>query len=451
MFMPKVAESRTEQPPASLIRRAGPRGSTFVWQRPGQVPAETAFGLQPKPGNRATPQLQRPAQLHLSARGSQHDQDATDLNRAVMAGTWDFSKIPIFPTGRLSQSKARSRLTVAAAPAEPSGVVADGPAELEANRLADHVLQMGERGAQNPGLGISRGKARSLSSDHSGLDGGRPLPGSVRSYFEPRFGCDFSSVRVHDDDRAARMSQSLRATAFTFGNDIYFDRHRFAPDGQASLHLLAHELAHVVQQASARAPRVQRQARGEVRPPSPAWKIPKTGWYKGTKNNTWGGLPEILYPDTPDDFMSLTVIDMNTDQMFRLQFDADTIRSQSTGERRLPSRPDPLRPEWASWFVQGRVSGRGVPTLAELEAEYKRLRDEVLHEIATMKKPELREFLTQPIRAWFPPSIGARSLHRAERMPRTELLHEERLITLLLRYPHGPPHGAEIPRNPHQR
>jgi hypothetical protein len=82
--------------------------------------------------------------------------------------------------------------------------------------------------------------------------GGEPLPGSVRAFFEPRFGHDFSRVRIHSDDRAAGDAARLRAQAFTIGRDIVFARARYAPETSEGRHLLAHELAHVVQQTGGR-------------------------------------------------------------------------------------------------------------------------------------------------------------------------------------------------------
>jgi hypothetical protein len=172
------------------------------------------------------------------------------------------------------------------------------------------------------------------------------------------------------------------------------------------------------------------ESEGKARQPFFIRNIPTKGWYKGIENNPWGGLPQVLYPDTPDDFQSLTVIEIDVDQMARIRFDAQTIQSKSFGERRLPHNPD-----WASFFVQERASGPGVPTLAELAAEHQRLRDQVLSEIASMKKRELREFLSQRIHVVLPAFSGVRSLRRTESLAPPQYLHEERLIRFLLQHP----------------
>jgi hypothetical protein len=79
--------------------------------------------------------------------------------------------------------------------------------------------------------------------------GGQPLPLSARRFFEPRFGYDFSSVRVHADGRDAQSARDLQARAFTIGRDVVFGAGEYAPESAAGRKLLAHELAHVVQQS----------------------------------------------------------------------------------------------------------------------------------------------------------------------------------------------------------
>ncbi|TVR78168.1 MAG: DUF4157 domain-containing protein [Rhodospirillales bacterium] len=78
---------------------------------------------------------------------------------------------------------------------------------------------------------------------------GQPLDADTRAFFEPRFGHDFSRVRVHTDARAAGSARAVNARAYTVGSDIVFTQGAFAPGSRAGRQLLAHELAHVVQQA----------------------------------------------------------------------------------------------------------------------------------------------------------------------------------------------------------
>jgi hypothetical protein len=79
--------------------------------------------------------------------------------------------------------------------------------------------------------------------------GGQPLPKSERAFFEPRFGYDFSRVRVHSDAQAAEAARAVNARAFTLGLDVVFGAGQYAPWTTEGQRLLAHELTHVVQQS----------------------------------------------------------------------------------------------------------------------------------------------------------------------------------------------------------
>lgn len=80
------------------------------------------------------------------------------------------------------------------------------------------------------------------------LAGGMPLPPALRDDMESRFAADFAAVRIHDDSPSHAQAAALHAKAFTHGEHIVFSAERFAPQTGAGQRLLAHELAHVVQQ-----------------------------------------------------------------------------------------------------------------------------------------------------------------------------------------------------------
>lgn len=80
---------------------------------------------------------------------------------------------------------------------------------------------------------------------------GAPLAPDLRAPFESHFAHDFSAVRVHADAESAALSHALGARAFTVGRDVFFGAGRFAPGTPAGRRLLAHELAHTVQQRGA--------------------------------------------------------------------------------------------------------------------------------------------------------------------------------------------------------
>jgi hypothetical protein len=118
-------------------------------------------------------------------------------------------------------------------------------------------------------LGEAPAVTSSLESRISSLKGGgQPLDPATRSYFEPRFGRDFSSVRVHTDSNASETTKSVNARAFTLGSDMVFGSGDYQPQSKEGKHLLGHELTHVVQQQSA-ACALQRQDGDEPEPAPP--------------------------------------------------------------------------------------------------------------------------------------------------------------------------------------
>ena len=138
--------------------------------------------------------------------------------------------------------------------------------EREADRVADQVMRMPEPGVQRmcheceeelqakEEPGETPSVPEGFESRFAALQGGgQPLPASERAFFEPRFGRDFSNVRLHSGPAAGELARSVHARAFTLGDSIVLG------PGQGGRHLLAHELTHVVQQGGGAAPeRVQR-------------------------------------------------------------------------------------------------------------------------------------------------------------------------------------------------
>src|SRR5262249_38423233 len=80
---------------------------------------------------------------------------------------------------------------------------------------------------------------------------GQPLDSATRAFMEPRFGLSLSHVRVHTDAMAADSARAVDAHAYTVGRDIVFGANEFAPTTHRGRELLAHELAHTIQQENA--------------------------------------------------------------------------------------------------------------------------------------------------------------------------------------------------------
>jgi hypothetical protein len=88
------------------------------------------------------------------------------------------------------------------------------------------------------------------SSIQQARGSGQPLAEGIRKPMEQAFGADFSGVRVHTDERSDRLNREVGARAFTTGKDIFFRQGEYSPGGQSGKELVAHELAHVVQQGN---------------------------------------------------------------------------------------------------------------------------------------------------------------------------------------------------------
>lgn len=89
--------------------------------------------------------------------------------------------------------------------------------------------------------------------------GGQKLTAAQRAYFEPRFGRDFSDVRIHSGGKAAYAATSINARAYTIGHKIAFAAGEFSTNSVDAYRLMAHELTHVVQQRGSAVPVVRRQ------------------------------------------------------------------------------------------------------------------------------------------------------------------------------------------------
>jgi hypothetical protein len=119
---------------------------------------------------------------------------------------------------------------------QPSGAGQTSPRTL-AGSSQDHVLKL-QRAAGNQAV------AGVLCADQ-----GQPLDPATRSRMESLLGADFGGVRVHTDAGAAQSASTINARAYTTGRDIVFAAGQYTPGTPAGKRLLAHELAHVVQQS----------------------------------------------------------------------------------------------------------------------------------------------------------------------------------------------------------
>jgi len=165
----------------------------------------------------------------------------------------------------------------AAAPARPAPIGGltvgrvDDPAEIAAEARATSVLSRLRRFGGGPRAATAHSSASRAEVGRSGgsvetsrshqisssLGRGAPLSDAVRSRMEAGFGTSLAHVRVHDDPSAARHSAALGAKAFTVGNDVFLGPGIDPVDAQGE-HVLAHEIAHVLDEGGARATPVRR-------------------------------------------------------------------------------------------------------------------------------------------------------------------------------------------------
>jgi peptidoglycan hydrolase-like protein with peptidoglycan-binding domain len=184
--------------------------------------------------------------------------------------------------------------------------------------------------------------------------GGQSLPGDSRSFFESRFGADFSQVRVHSDTKASDAARSVNARAFTLGKHIVFGAGQYLPGTLDGSRLLAHELTHVVQQSAAT--RTQ---------DSTLQRIPRqdthAGLFEMTRHRPLGGptfSPQAQY-DVRIEFLPYRIVNCGRIAM------TQTLISRVRGALVHPSAAQRRRALTARQGTEGvsidRLSGRTLP------------------------------------------------------------------------------------------
>lgn len=247
------------------------------------------------PPQSKTAQPLRASRSEHSARPSPSAQPAISILPPL---SWNFRNIAIHaPSGRNSHPRFGGRDSPVATehagplpwPLQAKLVVGavDDPLEREADRMAETVMRIpdtvalappAEKGAATPAVlrrcacggtcadckkrdpeqvqtkrgGGGAERTPVPASVHGVLrSGGQPLDRATRAFMEPRFGRDFSRVRVHSNAAAQQSARDVNAHAYTLGQNIVFAAGRFTPATREGRRLIAHELVHVVQQDAA--------------------------------------------------------------------------------------------------------------------------------------------------------------------------------------------------------
>ncbi len=240
--------------------KAAQRTAPFKSPLPGRAhfgqcrEVNSILHLHRRIGNQAVQRL-----LQAKSGGLEAVSDAT----APACSGHDFSRMPVHAG---ASAKIPSKLAVTT----PGDIY-----EKEADHISEQVMRMPEPQSQRDGpCGGACPQCRTEQSDHqyqrletqpvrAGETGqigrppfvhdvlsasGQPLDPATRGFMEQRFDYDFSNVRVHSDATAEQSAHEVSAEAYTVGHDIVFGAGRFAPGTHAGRRLIAHELAHVIQQ-----------------------------------------------------------------------------------------------------------------------------------------------------------------------------------------------------------
>ena len=205
--------------------------------------AATLLSLQCSHGNRYVQRLLRSrrmqAKLTISEPGDQYEQEADRVAETVMRMPEPIGSGGVAVSGQVKDGHTQPVGSADAEHLHRQTMDEEMPEEEEETLQAKEVS--GETPEVTPELEARVNNARGS---------GQPLPESVRAFFEPRFGYDFGGVRVHTDGQAVDSARSVKARAYTLGQDIVFGSGQYAPETPAGKQLLAHELTHVVQQSS---------------------------------------------------------------------------------------------------------------------------------------------------------------------------------------------------------
>src|SRR4028118_1399567 len=175
------------------------------------------------------------AKLTVGAPGDKYEQEADSMATKVMTMPDSAIQQPIQrQTGEETEAVQMQPLVNSITP-----LVQRKSGEEEEVQMKSQV----QRASDGSSVASSSIESRLASSK----GGGSALPDNVRSFMEPRFGADFSNIKVHTDSNAVQMTKELGAQAFAHGSDIYYG----AGKSPGNNELTAHELTHTIQQGAA--------------------------------------------------------------------------------------------------------------------------------------------------------------------------------------------------------
>jgi hypothetical protein len=155
--------------------------------------------------------------------------------------------------GNRALTKALTQM-MTSANARASSFQRDETLEREADQAASSVMSPSSGPHDAPHIREPMGYPPISQTPHASGGGGKAMDRETLDFFEHRYGRGFADVRIHNDSVSYASAEREQAKAFTVGNRIYFGHGEYQPMTQEGKSLLAHELAHVVQQTGNRSP-----------------------------------------------------------------------------------------------------------------------------------------------------------------------------------------------------
>jgi len=224
---------RSSSPPAVSVRSAVAPNLAQLPIRPTNQAAVTA---------RNSVQVQ--TSLRLSSPNDPAEKEAAATARKIMRMPLPESSVSYVSTGmggvfrEVKKEDSDNKLKLRAPTVRPSA--------------APTILTMQEeRKIQRQAASQSPASSNVAANIQNNMAVGSPLPMTVRRFMEPRFGADFSGVRIHTGNESANLNRQLNAQAFAVSNHIFFGKDKLNPESHEGKELIAHELTHTIQQGAA--------------------------------------------------------------------------------------------------------------------------------------------------------------------------------------------------------
>src|ERR1700752_1841622 len=222
-----------------------------ITAQPSALRPRDVLALQRTVGNRAVRQILQ-AKLAVGPANDLYEREADRVAASVMAE----SAAPTIQRQGLEEEETIQTKSIASTVSPLVQRQELGEEEEDPIQTKSDTIQRQETPDEEDETSVQFKRDGGPTSVTSGVEhsierargGGQPLPDALQRRMERSFGADFSGVRVHADSESDSLNRSLRARAFTTGQDLFFRGGEYNPDSRRGQELIAHELTHVVQQ-----------------------------------------------------------------------------------------------------------------------------------------------------------------------------------------------------------